>query len=81
MTATVSTLVPLASVALKATLLLALAAIIDCTVLRRASAAARHQVWTFTVIGVLVLPALVWTLPSWRAAVPGMPPPVPAPRP
>jgi beta-lactamase regulating signal transducer with metallopeptidase domain len=72
MTFNFGTLVPLASVALKATVLLALAAILDYTILRRASAAARHQLWTFAVVGVLILPALFWGLPSWRAVVPGI---------
>ena len=62
-----------ASLALKATLLLALAAVVDRALLRRASAAARHLLWTFAVAGLLLLPVLGWTLPAWS-------PPVLAPR-
>src|SRR4051794_31339745 len=34
--------------------------------MRRASAAARHQVWTLGLAGVLVLPVLSATLPGWH---------------
>jgi beta-lactamase regulating signal transducer with metallopeptidase domain len=38
-------------------------------VLRRASAAARHQVWSLAVVGLCLLPALGATVPAWRAPV------------
>ncbi len=60
----------LASIALKATLLLAIAVVIDWSVLRRASAAARHQLWTFAVVAVLLLPVLAWALPGWFMPLP-----------
>src|SRR5689334_7546331 len=34
--------------------------------LRRASAALRHQVWSLSTVAVLLLPALHVTLPEWR---------------
>src|SRR3954464_1230543 len=60
----------LASIALKATLLLAIAVVIDWPVLRRASAAARHQLWTFAVVAVLLLPVLACALPGWFMPLP-----------
>ncbi len=54
------------ALALKATLLLGLAAVADRAVLRgRASAAARHLLWTFAIAGLLLLPVLGWMLPGW----------------
>jgi uncharacterized protein (TIGR03435 family) len=52
----------------KVTLVLALAWVCSAA-LRRASAAARHQVWASAVLGVLVLPMLVWAVPVWRVVV------------
>lgn len=55
---------------LKAALLLA-ASWLGAALLRRDSAAARHQIWTLGVIGALLLPILCWTLPSLaRSAAP-----------
>ena len=53
----------------KATVLLALTALIAGAA-RRASAASRHLIWTLGLAGALVLPLLSATLPHWRAAVP-----------
>ncbi|GLC23829.1 M56 family metallopeptidase [Roseisolibacter agri] len=68
--------------ALKATALLALAAIADRAVLRRhASAAARHLHWCLALAGLMALPVLGALLPAWRvpllATAPA--PAVPAP--
>jgi beta-lactamase regulating signal transducer with metallopeptidase domain len=57
--------------ALRATVLL-LIAFAAASVLRRASAAARHLVWASTLVGLLVLPAAVWLGPSLRVTVPGL---------
>ena len=50
---------------IKVTILLGAAAIISLS-LRRASAAARHMVWTFALCGAVVLPALSMALPRWQ---------------
>ncbi|WP_165864348.1 M56 family metallopeptidase [Capsulimonas corticalis] len=52
----------------KSTLLLAAAMAVH-RALRRASASTRHVVWAAAVAGVLVLPILSLTLPSWNVAV------------
>jgi carboxyl-terminal processing protease len=48
----------------KSTLILAAAALLVLA-LRRRSAAARHCIWLATYVGMLVLPILTFTLPSW----------------
>jgi len=58
---------PLADAVMKATLLLASAAL-AAVALRRTSAAARHLVWTLALVSAMVLPALSIALPRWRAA-------------
>jgi TonB family protein len=50
----------------KATLIWAIAAGV-AAVLRRASAASRHFVWTAAVLASLILPLLALTLPVWRS--------------
>jgi HEAT repeat protein/beta-lactamase regulating signal transducer with metallopeptidase domain len=52
----------------KATILLAAAAV-ACVVLRRASAAVRHFVWTLALVGALALPALALGVPRWQLPV------------
>ena len=66
----------LADVALKATLVLAVAGLAS-VVLRRASSAARHTVWLAAIAGVLLLPALALALPAWRVPVEIAPTPAP----
>ncbi len=57
-----------ADIVLKATLLL-VAAGAAAFVLRRASAAARHMVWTLALAGVLLLPMLSIALPRWQVSL------------
>ena len=52
-------------IAIKASVLLGIAAIVQAVIYRRASAAMRHLVWTLAVIGVLLLPILSLVLPEW----------------
>lgn len=59
-----------AAVAVKATLILALAALATAAA-RRGSAAFRHRLWTATTLALLALPVLAWRLPPlpvpiWR---------------
>ncbi|HEX2091712.1 MAG TPA: M56 family metallopeptidase [Longimicrobiaceae bacterium] len=58
-----------AGVVVKGTLLL-LAAGAASLVLRRASAAARHLVWSLAVVGLLALPVLSLAVPGWDVPVP-----------
>ncbi|MGH9371254.1 MAG: M56 family metallopeptidase [Vicinamibacterales bacterium] len=53
------------SIAVKVSLLLAVAAIVQAVVLRRSSAAARHLIWTLAIAGALLLPMLSLALPDW----------------
>ena len=53
---------------LKATAII-LAAIALSFVLRRASAATRHLLWSTSLLALLALPLLAYTLPDWRVAV------------
>ncbi len=52
-------------VTLRATIILSLAGI-AALLLRRASAALRHLVWSAAILGLLLLPALVTLLPQWK---------------
>jgi carboxyl-terminal processing protease len=58
----------LADTALRATVLLTCALTLAWW-RRRASAAERHLLWALTVVGLLALPVLSWTLPSWQLRV------------
>ena len=59
---------PLIDATAKATIILASAAL-TTMVLRRASAASRHLVWTSALVAALALPALSLTLPRWEMPV------------
>ncbi len=52
-------------IVMKATAVLALAAIVQVVLQRRTSAAIRHLMWTLAIVGVLTLPILSLTLPQW----------------
>ncbi len=58
----------LLDMALKATAII-LAAIALNIALRRASAATRHLLWSASLLGLLALPFLSYSLPNWRVAV------------
>src|SRR4051812_47055626 len=48
-----------------------MAATFACSVmLRKASAALRHLLWSLTAAGLLVLPLLSWTLTGWTVSIP-----------
>jgi HEAT repeat protein/beta-lactamase regulating signal transducer with metallopeptidase domain len=59
---------PILDAVLKSTALLVLTAALSL-VLRRASAATRHMLWTCGLLGALVLPLLSLALPKWRMPV------------
>src|SRR3954454_7408985 len=64
------TLLMIAQLAFKLTLLLAAVAIVDVALLRRhASAATRHLLWTCALIGAMVLPLLNGVLPAIHVSV------------
>jgi beta-lactamase regulating signal transducer with metallopeptidase domain len=60
-----------ASVFLKATVVLALAALV-ATLLRRSSAATRHLIWSLALAALVVLPVLDTALPAWSWDVPSV---------
>ena len=51
--------------ALKASLLLGAAAVLQAVLHRRTSAAMRHLIWTLAMVGMLVLPVLSLAMPKW----------------
>ena len=57
-------------IVLKASCVMAAAAMVSALGYRRSSASFRHLVWTLAVGGLLVLPVLSVGLPGWRVAVP-----------
>jgi HEAT repeat protein/beta-lactamase regulating signal transducer with metallopeptidase domain len=77
--------IPLAEAVLKATLLLATAALASF-ILRRRSAASRHVMWTLALVGAMAIPVLSIALPRWQldlvtiSQLPGSRSPLPASR-
>jgi beta-lactamase regulating signal transducer with metallopeptidase domain len=57
------------SIAVKASVLLGAAALVQAVLYRRVSAAMRHLVWTLTVAGLLLLPILSLSLPAWTVVI------------
>ncbi len=55
---------------IKASLILALAALANLVLRRRASAAARHFAWTIAMVALLMLPLATVSLPSWTIRLP-----------
>src|SRR4051794_41709390 len=53
-----------------------LLAAVTTLLLRRGSAALRHQLWSLSTAAVLLLPALLITLPEWRVGKIELPAPV-----
>ena len=66
------------SIAGKASALVAVAAIAQVLLRRRASAAMRHFIWTLVIGGMLLLPLLSPALPEWTVVVRTAPPADPA---
>jgi beta-lactamase regulating signal transducer with metallopeptidase domain len=60
-------------IALKASALIGVAAIVQAVLYRRASAATRHHIWTLAVLGVLLLPAASFVLPDWAVVMSSAP--------
>ena len=71
-------LVYLLAFAVRATIVL-LGALLATRLLRAASAATRHLVWTAAVTAVVALPALTFTLPAWNVPVISFPATLDAP--
>ncbi len=67
-----ATLLAAADAILKATLILGSAAVAS-TVLRHASAAVRHLIWTLALIAALAMPALSFALPRWEMPIVTLP--------
>jgi beta-lactamase regulating signal transducer with metallopeptidase domain len=57
----------------KATILISVATLIYVVWGNRMSAATRHLLWTFTIAGLLLLPAIAFIVPSWTAFTASMP--------
>src|SRR5688572_1505410 len=53
------------AILVKATAVLAVAVVAYLLAVRRASAAARHLLWTLVIVGLLALPVLVAVIPDW----------------
>lgn len=63
----------IAMLLLKATVVIALAALVQACLGRRMSAATRHWMWTLAVAGLLALPIAARALPEWTVEVPVVP--------
>ena len=68
---------PLADAVVKASLIL-LAAALTSLILRRASAALRHLVWTLALCSALLLPVVSLALPKWQLQLVTIAPPAPS---
>jgi beta-lactamase regulating signal transducer with metallopeptidase domain len=66
------------SLLIKASVVLALAAVVQLALTRGGSAATRHFVWTLALLTILLLPFAAAVLPSWRVVVDVSPGPSPA---
>jgi beta-lactamase regulating signal transducer with metallopeptidase domain len=53
---------------IKASVAVAVAALVQAALGRRMSAAMRHAIWALTMVGLLLLPVLSFTLPEWKIA-------------
>ena len=60
----------LLDISVKATLLLAAAAMIDVLLRRGSSAAARHLTWAITIVALLALPIASVAMPHWAVRIP-----------
>ena len=69
---TLTAWLPLLDAIAKATIILGVAGV-TTVLLRRASAASRHLVWTAALLAALVLPVLSMALPRWQMAVVTLP--------
>jgi beta-lactamase regulating signal transducer with metallopeptidase domain len=65
-------------IVVRATLLLAVAAIVQVVLHRRTSAAMRHLIWTIALTGALAMPLLSLTVPEWTFEVSAPRPATPA---
>src|SRR5215510_12873774 len=57
-------------IVVKATVLLAMAGVLQAAMRRRASAAARHLIWSLAIASVLILPFASAALPRWNVDIP-----------
>jgi beta-lactamase regulating signal transducer with metallopeptidase domain len=60
----------LLGILVKATAILAIAALLDAALGRRAAAATRHLLWTLTIAALLVLPVASLAPPAWQVRIP-----------
>ena len=55
---------------IKASVVVAVTAVVQAILGRRISAAMRHAIWALTMVGLVLLPVFSFTLPDWRIAPP-----------
>jgi beta-lactamase regulating signal transducer with metallopeptidase domain len=60
----------LIGILVKATALLAITALLDAAMGRRASASTRHLLWSLTIAALLLLPFAAAVLPAWQVRIP-----------